>query len=190
VAKRLGRIAVLLVVASCNFYRVADQSSPPGGRDAGSYDAAPVRRVIDDGGLIGVGYEGGAVGAGGGIGIGGGKNDAGRRDAAPVDRPVAGEDAPASGLDTRNGACYPCTLGGPGCPSGQACYRSGGEACCAAAGEMIAGGPCAEDQMCAPGLVCVDSTCTQTCSTAAPACGGGVSCTALAPYPGTGYCRL
>jgi hypothetical protein len=191
VSKGLGRIAVLLVVASCNFYRVGDDSPPPvGNPDAGSNGAPPVRHVVAEGGVVGIGTEGGAVGGPGGIGVGAGKNDGGRRDVGPSDVPVVSQDAPTSGLDTRGGACFPCTLGGQGCPSGQACYRSGGAACCATAGELPVSGPCAEDQMCAPGLVCVDSSCTPTCNTATPTCGLGSSCRALAPYPGTGYCAL
>jgi hypothetical protein len=195
VSKGPGQIGVLLaVLASCNFYRVAEQSSSARGQDGSSYEAAPARQVVDDGGPIGFpGTEGGALG---GIGVGAGKNDAGRRDAASSDGPAGSQDASSSGSDAANAACVACSLGGPtpgqdnppSCPSGQGCYRSGSSACCAAAGEVLGGIPCADDQMCAPGLLCVDSLCTPTCNTVAPAC--GLDCRPLAGYAGAGYCAL
>jgi hypothetical protein len=182
------KLAVALVaVAGCKTYQVGNQPLPTADLDAQSYQPAPGRQVVvGDGGLIGGGGTSGADGGGqggvGGFGIGGagGSSDGPRRDAPaspPLDAPVYQPDAGAG--------CTSCNLLAQNCASGQACYPSGGAACCAPDGVTPEGAMCAEDQGCARGLLCINFLCRALCSIDAPSC---PACSPLGGYAGVGYC--
>jgi hypothetical protein len=190
-SKSLGlAVLALSLGAACKTYHSGDPSVPTADLDAQSYDPAPGRSVISEGGAIAPSTDAGGLGGGFGVGSGGGGGGAGgtRGDGGvKIDAPVpTGPDVPGPGADA-GGGCTPCSLlSQAGCSARQGCYPSGASACCAPAGDFPENNPCGEDQQCAPGLLCINSLCLSLCDLAAPKC--GPSCVPFGRYPGVGYC--
>jgi hypothetical protein len=174
---------VLAAGASCHFYD-RDQESAPADYEAGVYDPAPGRQVLD-GGLIGAGGTGG----GGGTGATGGAIDAGPapRDLA-MDRSTT--DLLAVDLVMREDGNTFCDLLFPTCPGNTGCYpAAAGQGRCLRPDPGTAeGSQCFEATNCAPGLTCAGSICTPFCDSDATTCDSGKRCVALPSYAGVGYC--
>jgi hypothetical protein len=164
--------AVLGLALSCKPFN-RDEGSAPAGVDGATYEAAPPREVVEDGGLVG----GGKPGADGPSSL----PDM-AVDLAPPPTPDAapdlGPDAPTDNF---------CDLLKQDCPIGRACYPGpSGRGFCQV--QQPETSPCTDDVSCPAGRVCIDLTCTPLCGTGGPACPGGERCQAYPSVPGVGYC--
>jgi hypothetical protein len=182
--------AFLAASASCHIYS-RDQEPAPGGYEAGVYDPAPGRQVLDSG-LVGGGGTGGAGGTGATGGTGGTGGSVGARDAgpAPRDQAVAADGSATPDLVMREDGNRFCDLLFPTCPAGTGCYpgAAGQGRCLRPDPGTSEGSQCFEATNCAPGLTCAASSCTPYCDPDNATCDSGKRCVALPAYPGVGYC--
>jgi hypothetical protein len=182
-------VLLLALIATCRQEAPGPSGLPS--TDAG-YAGAPGRMVTDppDGFREDVVIDGVRPGMGTTpIGTGGSGGSGSRTDARPVDRPSVA-DRPVDRATTG------CNLLRQDCGSGRGCYPvSSAFPSCQQAGSLGEDTPCAEDNECAPGYLCVDvfsggsRLCERVCdATAVSPCAAGRICQ---PFTGStiGYCQ-
>jgi hypothetical protein len=163
--------AVLGLTLSCKPFK-RDEGGAPASLDA-TFEAAPAREVIEDGGLVGGGQASADVSS---------IPDLARDLAPPKPIPDAAPDLGADSAPDNS-----CDLLKQDCPMDRACYPgpSGRGFCQVPQPETS---PCTDDVSCPGGRVCVDLTCTPLCNTGGGACPGGERCQPYPKLPEVGYC--
>jgi hypothetical protein len=168
---------VLTLAASCKTFKRDDSGGAT--YDAGTFEAAPSREVVDDGGLVGGGGTGGTIADGA---------------TTPYDMTVLPADRlgpdfatlPDLGVD-RDPTDNSCDLLLQDCPANKGCYPGpAGRGICQV--PQTETSPCTDDTTCPAGRVCIDLTCTPLCSTTAMTCPSAERCMAYPAIPGIGYC--
>jgi hypothetical protein len=182
----LGLVALGALGSSCKIYKNEGENLPPG-YDALTYEAAPPRQVVDDGGLVAPGGSGGSGGGGNG-----GSGGAGGSGGSPVkaDAAVARDAEQPPGLpDAGREAGGTCNLLMQDCGPNLGCYpgAAGVGRCASTDLGTPAGGQCFEPTNCAAGLTCADAICASLCDLAQPTCPGGARCVSLGAT-GVGFC--